>query len=230
MLSWLPRRRARIESIEAEAAALVRDLGEAALSEARRREDEASSNEIARDWALVAGAVARLVGRRKEVDPLARLAMNAILVPDREDAATRKARPLSERGPAEEEMRVPAVGMHLFRIHFLGAAPDRGPPTLTEVEIEAADVSQQSSPPRKSRGRRERLDCAFSTAKAARSSSEGRRIADRARDVVRSPPRRRRRMRLVDDGRAEAPLKETPGCAEPSLRLAERRFAVGDEN
>ena len=131
----------RIESIEAEAAALVRDLGEAALSEARRREDEASSNEIARDWALVAGAVARLVGRRKEVDPLARLAMNAILVPDREDAATRKARPLSERGPAEEEMRVPAVGMHLFRIHFLGAAPDRGPPTLTEVEIEAADVS-----------------------------------------------------------------------------------------
>ena len=67
--------------------------------------------------------------------------MNAILVPDREDAATRKARPLSERGPAEEEMRVPAVGMHPFRIHFLGAAPDRGPPTLTEVEIEAADVS-----------------------------------------------------------------------------------------
>ena len=141
MLSWLPRRRARIESIEAEAAALVRDLGEAALSEARRREDEASSNEIARDWALVAGAVARLIGRRKEVDPLARLAMNAILVPDREDAATRRARPLSERGPAEEEMRVPAVGMHPFRIHFLGAAPDRGPPTLTEVEIEAADVS-----------------------------------------------------------------------------------------
>jgi hypothetical protein len=41
MLSWLPRRRARIESIEAEAEALVRDFGEAAYSAARRREREA---------------------------------------------------------------------------------------------------------------------------------------------------------------------------------------------
>ena len=35
MLSWLARRRARIESIEAEAEALVCDLGEAAYSVAR---------------------------------------------------------------------------------------------------------------------------------------------------------------------------------------------------
>jgi hypothetical protein len=65
MLSWLPRRRARIESIEAEAEALVRDFGEAAYSAARRRERETSSDEIARDWGFVALAVARPIGERK---------------------------------------------------------------------------------------------------------------------------------------------------------------------
>ena len=59
LLFWLPRRRARID-IAAEAEALVRDLGEAAYGEARRREDETSSDEIARDWGLVALAVARV--------------------------------------------------------------------------------------------------------------------------------------------------------------------------
>ena len=75
-MSWLPRRRARIERIEAEAEALICELGEAAYTEARRREHEASSDEIARDWGFVALAVARLIGRRKDVDPLVRLAMN----------------------------------------------------------------------------------------------------------------------------------------------------------
>ncbi len=64
MLPWLPRRRARIESIAAEAEALVRDLGEDAYNEARRREHEASSDEIARDWGFVALAVARHSGRQ----------------------------------------------------------------------------------------------------------------------------------------------------------------------
>ena len=86
MLSWLPRRNARIE-IEAEAEALIRDFGEAAYSEACRREHGASSRAIARDWGSVALAVARLIGKRTDVDPLVRLAMNAVLVPDREDAA-----------------------------------------------------------------------------------------------------------------------------------------------
>ncbi len=81
MLSWLPRRRVRIESIQAEAEALIRNLGEAAYSEARRREHEASSDEIASDWRFVVLAVARLIGSRKDVDPLVRLAMNAVLVP-----------------------------------------------------------------------------------------------------------------------------------------------------
>src|SRR5260370_7036533 len=59
MLSWLLRRRARIERIDAEAEALIRDLGEAAYSEARRHEHEASSDAIARDWGFVALAVSR---------------------------------------------------------------------------------------------------------------------------------------------------------------------------
>ena len=53
MLSWLPQRRARIERLDTEAEALVRDFGEVAYSEARRREYEASSDEIARDWVLL---------------------------------------------------------------------------------------------------------------------------------------------------------------------------------
>src|SRR5271166_3559271 len=107
MLSWLPRRRARIGSIEAEAEALVRDLGEAAYNAARRREHEASSDEIARDWGFVALAVARLIGERNDVDPLVRLPMNAALVPDRE--------------VAEELARVIAATPHPFRIQFVGA-------------------------------------------------------------------------------------------------------------
>ena len=139
MLPWLPRRRARMESIESEAEALVHDLGEAAYDEARRREHEASSDEIARDWGFVAVAVARLIGRRRDVDPLVRLAMNAVLLPDREETASRKPRSVS--GPADEATDVLAAAMRPFRIQFVGAAPDRGPTTLTEVEIQAANVS-----------------------------------------------------------------------------------------
>jgi hypothetical protein len=139
MLSWLPRRRARIGSIEAEA--LVRDLGEAAYSAARRREHEASSDEIARDWGFVALAVARLIGERKDVDPLVRLAMNAVLVPDREVAASRKLRSLPGLTPAEELGHVIAATPNPFRIQFVGATPEGRPITLTEVEIQVADAS-----------------------------------------------------------------------------------------
>jgi hypothetical protein len=140
MLPWLPRRRARIESIAAEAEALVRDLGEDAYNEARRREHEASSDEIARDWGLVALAVARLIGRSADVDPLVRLAMNAVLVPDRKETASGKPRRRSELRPADEATPVLAAAAQPFRIQFVGAASDRGPTTLTEVEIRAADL------------------------------------------------------------------------------------------
>ncbi len=141
MVSCLPRRRARMERIEAEAETLIRDLGFAAYSEARRREREATSDAIAKDWGFVALAVARLFGGRVDVDPLVRLAMNAVLVPDREVAASRKPRSLSEAKPADETTRVLAATTHPFRIQFVGAPPDRGPTTLKEVEIKVADVS-----------------------------------------------------------------------------------------
>jgi hypothetical protein len=127
--------------LEAEAEALIRDLGEAAYSEARRHEHEAGSDAIARDWGFVALAVARLIGRRVDVDPLVRLAMNAVLVPDRDAAASRLPGSLSGPRPADKPTRVCAATMHPFRIQFVGAAPDGGPPVLEEVEIRASDVS-----------------------------------------------------------------------------------------
>ena len=51
MVSWAPSRRAKMERIEAEAELLIRDLGDGAYHEARRREHEASSDVIAQDWA-----------------------------------------------------------------------------------------------------------------------------------------------------------------------------------
>ena len=141
MLSWMPHRRARIERIDTEAEALIRVFGEAAYSEARRREDEASSDEIARDWGLVALAVARQIGGREDVDPLVRLAMNAVLVPDREKSASREPQSLSELRQADELTRTFAATTHPFRIQYVGAAPDCGPTTLKEVEIQVADVS-----------------------------------------------------------------------------------------
>jgi hypothetical protein len=150
MLSWLPRRHAR--EIEAEAEALFRDFGEVAYSEACRREHEASSHAIARDWGSVALAVARLIGQRTDVDPLVRLAMNAVLVPDREDAALRRRQSLpglTPRKPRSHPDLTPETELkpgisattHTFRIQFVGAAPDRGPPTLREVDIRVPDVA-----------------------------------------------------------------------------------------
>ncbi len=154
MLCWVLRRRARIERIdsEAETEALVRDFGETAYDEARRRQHQASSDAIATDWGFVALAVARLIGSRPDVDPLVRLAMNAVLVPAREDVASRrrrsfaglaprKPRSLPGSSPADELARVIAATTNPFRIQFVGSVADSGPTTLTEVEIEVANVS-----------------------------------------------------------------------------------------
>ncbi len=154
MLSWVLRRHARIERIhsEAEAEALIHDFGEAAYYEARQRQHEASSDAIATDWGLVALAVARQIGSRPDVEPQVRLAMNAVLVPDRADAAsrrrrsrvglaTRKPRSLPGSSPADELARVIAATTNPFRIKFVGSAGVIGSTTLKEVEIEVADVS-----------------------------------------------------------------------------------------
>ncbi len=154
MLSRVLPRRARIERIdsEAEAESLILDFGEGAYCEARRRQHEASSDPIATDWGLVALAVARQIGSRPDVEPLVRLAMNAVLVPDREDAASRRRRSRVGRAPREprslpgsspvdELARVIAATTNPFRIQFVGSAGHIGSTTLKEVEIEVADVS-----------------------------------------------------------------------------------------
>ncbi len=134
MLSWLPRRRARIERLDAEAEALIRDFGIAAYSEARRREREASSDPIAQDWGLVAAAVAQKTGRRIGPDASTRMPMSAVYPPKRGQSAVHE-----EPAPAEESDL--AAALQQFRIQLVGAAPDRGGSILEDVEIRASDVS-----------------------------------------------------------------------------------------
>ena len=119
---------------------MINDFGVDAYCEARRREHEASSDAMAKDWGQIALSVARKMSRRIDVDPSTRVAMNAVLVSDRE-APARKARLLARLTPAPELKRVLDPRLHRFRIQFVGASPDRGPSILTEVEIEAEDVS-----------------------------------------------------------------------------------------
>jgi hypothetical protein len=75
MLAWLLWRLERIERIRAIAGALLRDFGDEAYAEARRREREAHGRERARDWRRVALVVARRacrqgsVGKSAEVVP-----------------------------------------------------------------------------------------------------------------------------------------------------------------
>ncbi len=64
MLAWLLWRLERIERIHAIAGALLRDFGDEAYAEARRREREAPGDERARDWRRIALAVARRTRRQ----------------------------------------------------------------------------------------------------------------------------------------------------------------------
>jgi hypothetical protein len=74
MRSWLRRRRERLERVEAEADALILDLGETAFPQARRREHEASSDAMAREWNRVALAVARKTGQTVGLNASTRIA------------------------------------------------------------------------------------------------------------------------------------------------------------
>jgi hypothetical protein len=77
MRSWLRRRRERLERVEAEANALILDFGATAYSQARRREHEARSNAMAREWNRVALAVARKTGQTVGLNASTRIAMDA---------------------------------------------------------------------------------------------------------------------------------------------------------
>src|ERR1700722_1706778 len=91
MATWAPSKRARSERIEPEADGLIRDLGDCAYQEARRREHEASSDAIAEDWALVAKAIARKTGSRVGLNLSTQLAMNTFFVLDREPGVAHRA-------------------------------------------------------------------------------------------------------------------------------------------
>ena len=145
MSTWAPSRRARMERIDAEAEALIRDLGDQAYQEARRREHEASSDATAEDWAMVARAVARKTGSRVGLNLSTQLEMNTFFVLDCEPGAAREARPRpppeSEPAPERQPKPTGVPTPQPFRIQFMGAGTDSGSSVLREDEIRASDVS-----------------------------------------------------------------------------------------
>ena len=141
MSAWAPSKRARMERIDAEAEALIRELGDCAYQEARRREHEASSDAIADDWAEVARAVARKTGSRVGLNLSTQLEMNTFFVLDREPGPAREARPRPEPEPERQSKPASVPTPQPFRIQFMGAATDSGPSILREDEIRASDVS-----------------------------------------------------------------------------------------
>jgi hypothetical protein len=86
------------------------------------------------------GDCARQTGRRIGLELSTRMAMNAVFAPDRE-RDERKPRPQSEAASLDELQRVLTAKPQPFRIQFVGAAPGRGLTILSEVEIQASDVS-----------------------------------------------------------------------------------------
>jgi hypothetical protein len=96
MLSWLRRRRDRIERVDAEADALIGKLGLEAYAEARRREYESSDDAMALRWNRIALAVGHKTGKAVGLDTSTRMAMNAVFAPDREPARAREPQPYSE--------------------------------------------------------------------------------------------------------------------------------------
>ena len=95
MLSWL-RRRKTAERIDAEADALIDELGVDAYAEARRREYESSNDAIALRWNRIALAVGRKSGKLVGLDTSTRMAMNAIFAPDREYSGNRQPQPFRQ--------------------------------------------------------------------------------------------------------------------------------------
>jgi hypothetical protein len=135
MLPWL-RRRKTAERIDAEADALIDELGVEAYAEARRREYKSSGDAIALWWSRVALAVAHKTGERIGLDISSPMAMNVVFAPDREHAGDHKPQPFSQA----DELKG-TLALKPFRLQFISLAPDRGPSIVTELEIQASDGS-----------------------------------------------------------------------------------------
>ena len=136
MLSWLRRRRETAERIDAEADALIGELGVEAYAEARRREYESSGDAIALWWSRVALAVAHKTGKRIGLGTSSPMAMNAVFAPDREHAGDHKPQPFCQA----DELKG-ALALKPFRLRYISSAPDRGSSIVTELEIQASDAS-----------------------------------------------------------------------------------------
>ncbi len=134
---WPLSRRARIDSIDAVAEALIADLGAEAYSEARRRAHEASSDALARDWDRVALAVARKLTSDAGTEVSDRMAARVVLVPDRDRAPPPR---LAER-PFDERRSALEARPQRFRIQYAGAPTDCGSSILKEIEVQVADLS-----------------------------------------------------------------------------------------
>jgi len=143
MLSWLRRRREQADRIEAEADALISDLGDGAYSEARRRAREASSDEMEREWNRVALAVARKTGRKVGLDTTTRMGMDADFSV-REGETAGESEPFEENDPLDELVRIVSgtPTRPPYRIQFVGGEGERGTSILKEVRLNASDLSE----------------------------------------------------------------------------------------
>jgi hypothetical protein len=139
MLGWLRRRRERIEHIEAEAEALVDELGFGAYAEARLKEREANDFSELRYWSQVALAIARKVGKRVALDSATRMTIGADFARMLETAPPDEGgRPQLENPgsfPPEKAQASP------FRLQFLGASSHSSWAILGVVDVRAPDVS-----------------------------------------------------------------------------------------
>jgi hypothetical protein len=122
MLAWLLWQLERIERIHAVAHMLMSEFGVEAGGEARRREREANSAGMARDWRRVASVIARRSPKRAALD-----------------AAIRQT--LLEFGPIAEPALIASDQPQAFRIQFFCGTHDCGPTNLTEKHIQAEDAS-----------------------------------------------------------------------------------------
>ena len=136
MLSWLRRQRETVKRIDAEADALIGELGVEAYAEARRREYESSNDAMALRWNQVALAIAHKTGERIGLDTSTRIAMNIVFAPDRKHPGDRKPQPFSQADELKN-----TLALQPFRLQLISLAPDRGRSIVTEVEIEASDAS-----------------------------------------------------------------------------------------
>jgi len=145
MMSWLPRRRARIERIDAEAEAdvLIREQGVEAYSVARQHEHDARSDKMAKYWNSVALTVASGAGKRAVADAVIPTVSEVDITPDRSSGAPLPRAPQAhpELSQVDDLRHTLAAKLQPFRIQFIGAARDHGPGTLKEVEIRVTNVS-----------------------------------------------------------------------------------------